>query len=120
MIFVFCEQLRNIYTINDIHIAIKKIANLCHKTSIYHRCSAQIRKNATRNVTIQKHWQIINSAYIEVINDFYKSFDIPHDFKTPAQKLRMYLDSFIHFKGESFIKDFTEILYAWTNIEQPK
>ena len=120
MIFVFCEQLRNIYVKNDIHNAIKKLVNLCYKTSIYHRCSAQIRKNATRNATIQKHWQIIKTAYIEVIDAFNKTFTIPYSKAISYQKMRLLLDSFSHYKGETYIKDFTEIIYMWIHKDQPK
>jgi len=59
-------------------------------------------------------------AYIDVINDFCKTFGFPFDDTTSAQDMRLFLDSFIHFKGEAFVKDYTEIIYARINLKQPK
>jgi len=76
----------------------------------YHRCSAQIRRQARHNPKMGDYWERIYNEYMNLLNDFYKVQSVSENSTLNNHELRLLLDSFLTFQNEDFIEDGINII----------
>jgi len=116
----FSQILATFYHSHDLDTSIKEIVRLSLKYATYQACSARMRYLSPLDKRIKKYWKVIEEGYLKLISDFYIYFNIPHDSITVHHDMRLYLDSYLHYSGKAWAKEYTDILKARQAMQKHK
>jgi len=112
IINAYNKQIRKMFIIYDWPEIVDEILELAKTKLAYQAFSAQLRRLNNKSPELEEYSIEVYDENIKLIHEFWQVYEFQEDEILDDQELRLFFDSFIHFKDENFIIDGKNIAFA--------
>lgn len=108
----YYKQIKKMFVVYDLPEAIDEILALAEKYLVYQAFIAQLRILSNKSPELQAYSDRTIKEGLEIIHEFWKVYNVPEDETMDDQELRLFFDSYLHYKEKGFIEDGRSIAFT--------